>query len=83
MISVPVLQNFCDQKNVLTREQSRVLEDAEASIRENRQFCAFINADAGCGKTFTLNTLIARLIHIHRVQVISAAFFWDSLDSFT
>ena len=74
MISVPVLQKFCDQKHVLTREQSRVLEHAEASIRENRQFCAFINADAGCGKTFTLNTLIARLIHIHRVQVISAAF---------
>ena len=35
---------------------------------------AFINADAGCRKIFTLNTLIARLIHIHRVQVISAAF---------
>ena len=67
IISVPVLQKFCDQKHVLTREQSRVLEHAEASIRENRQFCAIINADAGCGKTFTLNTLIARLIHIHRV----------------
>lgn len=74
IISVPVLQNFCDQKHVLTREQSQVLEHAEASIRENRQFCAVINADAGCGETFTINTLIACLIHIHRVQVISAEF---------
>ena len=71
---VPVLLKFSDQINSLTNEQSNFLNDAESSIRENRQFCAFVNADAGCGKTFTMNTLIARLIHIHKVQVISAAF---------
>ena len=64
IIPVPVLQNFCDQKHVLTREKSCVLEHAEASIRKKRQFCAFSNVDAGCGKTFALNTLIARLIHM-------------------
>ena len=74
IISVPVLQKFCDQKHVLTREQPPILDDAEASIRGNMQFCAFINADAGCGKIFMLNTLIACLIHIHRVQVISSEF---------
>ena len=69
-----VLQEFSNRIDTLTDEQRNFLTDAEKSLLESKQFCAFINADAGTGKTFTLNTLIARLIYIHKVQVISTAF---------
>ena len=71
---VVTLQRLCGQVDSLTEEQLLFLNDAEQSLEENKQFFAFVNADAGTGKTFTLNTLIARLIYHHNIQVISAAF---------
>ena len=72
--SVVTLKKLCSQLDSLTEEQKLVLFEAEQSIMNATSFYAFINADAGTGKTYTLNTLIARLTYVHKVQVISAAF---------
>ena len=50
------------------------VNDAGESIIDKRSCYAFINADSETRKMYTLNTLIAHLIYIHKDQVISAAF---------
>ena len=68
--SVVTLKKLCSQLDSLTEEQKLVLFEAEQNIMNATSFYAFINADAGTGETYTLNTAIARLTYVHKVQVI-------------
>ena len=57
----------------MTEEQKEFVDYAEEMIADSQQVLAFINADAGTGKTYTMNTFVARLL-LQNKQVICCAF---------
>ena len=57
----------------MTEEQKEFVDYAEEMIADSQQVLAFINADAGTGKTYTMNTFVARLL-LQNKQVICFAF---------
>ena len=67
------LQELSDRISTLTEEQKEFIDDAEEIIADSRQVLAFINADAGKGKTYTMDTFMARLL-LQNKQVICFAF---------
>ena len=67
------LQELSNRLTNLTEERREFVDYAEELISDSRQVLAFINADAGTGKTYTLNTFVARLL-LQNKQVICCAF---------
>ena len=57
-----VLRDLSSQLMNLTDEQRSFVDYAEEMILDNKQVLAFLNASAGTGKTYTLNTFIARML---------------------
>ena len=56
------LKELSDRISTLTEEQKEFVDYAEEMIADSQQVLAFINADAGTGKTYTMDTFMARLL---------------------
>ena len=57
----------------MTEEQKHFVDCAEERITNSLQLLAFVNADAGTGKTYTLNTFVARMLLANK-QVLCCAY---------
>ena len=67
------LQELSNRISTLTEEQKHFVDCAEERITNSLQFLAFVNVDAGTGKTYTLNTFVARMLLANK-QVLCCAY---------
>ena len=72
-VTTDTLDEYANRYKSLTVEQREFVDNAEESLEQGRQIVYFLNAFAGTGKTFTLNTLIARAVLCGK-KVKAAAF---------
>ena len=72
-VPLETLQELSNRISTLTDEQKEFVDYAEERISNSLQVLAFVNADAGTGKTYTLNTFVARMLLVGK-QVLCCAF---------
>ena len=72
-VSTETLQELSNRICTLTEEQKSFVDYAEERIANSLQVLAFVNVDAGTGKTYTLNTFVARMLLANK-QVLCCAY---------